>query len=159
MISETPTPLPSPCSEAFFMFGHVDIFIICPPSVMQEQLQTGFGDWQQACGPSYPPLAATEGPWTEDKGLSGSLPRQTGGACRVSAGRCHQWHLSPGCEHIAHTHFLVLKISNSIKGKRGYALLLLCVHSMKSWWKVSRRITRSVSSWGLQASPQQKSEE
>lgn len=44
-----------------------------------------------------------------------------------------------------------------INGKRDQ-ILTLCISSMKSWWKDLRHITRSVSSWGLQASPQQKSE-
>lgn len=77
---------------------------------MQEQLQTRFGDWQQARGPPHPPLAAAEGPRAEEKGLSGSLSSQTGDSCRVFAGRCYQRHLSPGRRRISHvyisfTHF------------------------------------------------------
>lgn len=74
------------------------IFNKCSASshLLQEHLQTGSGDWQQTCGPPYPPLAVTEGHWTEEEGLPGSLSSQTGGACWVSAGWYHQWHLSPG---------------------------------------------------------------
>lgn len=44
------------------------------PHTLQEQLQTGSGDWQQTRGSPNPPLAAAEGPRAQEEGLPGPFP-------------------------------------------------------------------------------------